>query len=30
MPAEATLKVRTGERVKGGSSLLAVLPVVEG
>ena len=29
MPAEATLKVRTGERVKGGSSLLAVLPVVE-
>jgi phosphatidylserine decarboxylase len=30
MPAEAMLKVRTGERVKGGSSLLAVLPVVEG
>ena len=30
MPAEATLKVRTGERVKGGSSLLAVLPMVEG
>jgi len=30
MPAEAALKVRTGERVKGGSSLLAVLPVVEG
>ena len=30
LPAESTLKVRTGERVKGGSSLLAVLPVVEG
>ena len=30
MPAEATLKVRTGERVKGGSTLLAVLPMVEG
>ena len=30
LPAEATLKVRTGERVKGGSSLLALLPVVEG
>jgi phosphatidylserine decarboxylase len=27
MPAEAMLKVRTGARVKGGSSVLAVLPV---
>ena len=27
LPAEATLKVRTGMRVKGGSSVLAVLPV---
>ena len=27
MPAEAMLKVRTGARVKGGSSILAVLPV---
>jgi len=26
MPAEASLKVRTGARVKGGSSVLAVLP----
>lgn len=26
MPAEATLKVKTGARVKGGSSVLAVLP----
>src|SRR6202453_4526959 len=26
MPAEATLKVKTGSRVKGGSSVLAVLP----
>jgi phosphatidylserine decarboxylase len=27
MPADATLKVKTGARVKGGSSVLAVLPV---
>jgi phosphatidylserine decarboxylase len=27
MPAEAMLKVRTGDRVKGGSTVLAVLPV---
>ena len=27
IPAEATLKVKTGARVKGGSSILAVLPV---
>jgi len=27
MPAEATLKVRTGSRVKGGSSVIAQLPV---
>jgi len=26
MPAEATLKVKTGSRVKGGASVLAVLP----
>jgi len=26
MPAEATLKVKTGARVKGGASVLAVLP----
>jgi len=26
MPAEASLKVKTGARVKGGSSILAVLP----
>jgi phosphatidylserine decarboxylase len=30
MPAEATLKVRTGARVKGGSTVLAVLPVAGG
>ena len=27
IPADATLKVKTGARVKGGSSILAVLPV---
>ena len=27
IPADATLKVKTGMRVKGGSSVLAVLPV---
>jgi len=29
MPAEANLKVKTGSRVKGGSSTIAVLPVAE-
>jgi phosphatidylserine decarboxylase len=27
MPAEANLKVKTGARVKGGSSVIAMLPV---
>ena len=27
IPADATLKVKTGTRVKGGSSVLAMLPV---
>ncbi|HEY9138211.1 MAG TPA: phosphatidylserine decarboxylase, partial [Terriglobus sp.] len=26
MPADATLKVRHGDRVKGGSTILAVVP----
>jgi phosphatidylserine decarboxylase len=29
MPAEANLKVKTGSRVRGGSTVLAVLPDVE-
>ena len=29
MPAEATLKVRTGARVKGGATVIAMLPVGE-
>jgi phosphatidylserine decarboxylase len=29
MPAEASLKVKTGSRVKGGSTVIAVLPVAE-
>ncbi len=29
MPAEANLKVKTGSRVRGGSTVLAVLPEVE-
>ncbi|HEX4758542.1 MAG TPA: phosphatidylserine decarboxylase, partial [Terracidiphilus sp.] len=28
IPAEAALRVKVGERVKGGSSVLAALPVV--
>ena len=30
MPAQAKLRVKTGARVKGGSSVIGVLPVVEG
>ncbi len=29
MPAEANLKVKTGSRVKGGSTVLAVVPVLD-